>query len=50
VARHLGSGQGVGQIVDAPRVAELVERQKLEFAAASGVFMKRISAQAAKRH
>src|SRR5258707_5923863 len=39
-----GSGQGIGQIVDAPPVAELVERLKLEFAAASGDFMKRISA------
>ena len=39
-----GSGQGIGQIVDAPPVAELVERPKLEFAAASGDFMKRIGA------
>jgi nitronate monooxygenase len=39
-----GSGQGIGQIADAPPVAELVERLKLEFADASGDFMKRISA------
>jgi nitronate monooxygenase len=39
-----GSGQGIGQIADAPPVAELVERLKIEFADASGDFMKRISA------
>ncbi len=39
-----GSGQGIGQIVDAPPVAELVERLKAEFTDASGDFMKRISA------
>ena len=39
-----GSGQGIGQIADAPPVAELVERLKFEFADASGDFMKRISA------
>src|ERR1700730_6508639 len=39
-----GSGQGIGQITDAPPVAELVERLKIEFADASGDFMKRISA------
>ena len=31
-------------VIGAPPVAELVERLKLEFAAASGDFMKRISA------
>jgi nitronate monooxygenase len=39
-----GSGQGIGQIADTPPVAELVERMKLEFAGASGDFMRRISA------
>jgi nitronate monooxygenase len=39
-----GSEQGIGQIMDAPPVAELVERMKLEFADASDDFMKRISA------
>jgi nitronate monooxygenase len=39
-----GSGQGIGQIADAPPVADLVERLKAEFTEASGDFMKRISA------
>jgi nitronate monooxygenase len=39
-----GSGQGIGQIADASPVAELVERMKLEFAGASGDYMRRISA------
>ena len=39
-----GAGQGIGQIADAPPVAELVQRLKIEFADASGDFMKRISA------
>ena len=39
-----GSGQGIGQIADAPPVAELVDRLKLEFADASRDFTKRISA------
>ena len=38
-----GSGQGIGQIADAP-VAELVARMKSEFAAAGNDFNKRISA------
>ncbi|MBR0687722.1 nitronate monooxygenase [Bradyrhizobium manausense] len=36
-----GSGQGIGQIVDAPPVAELVERLKVEFSAASADFRTR---------
>ena len=39
-----GSGQGIDQIADIPPVAELVERMRLEFADASGDFMRRISA------
>ena len=39
-----GSGQGIGQIADAPPVAELVERLKAEFAEASGDFLKRARA------
>jgi hypothetical protein len=39
-----GSGQGIGQIADAPPVAELVERMKAEVADAGSDFMKRISA------
>ncbi len=39
-----GSGQGIGQIVDAPPVADLVERLKTEFAAAGDAFTQRISA------
>jgi nitronate monooxygenase len=39
-----GSGQGIGQIADAPPVAELVERLKQEFAEASGDFLKRARA------
>jgi nitronate monooxygenase len=39
-----GSGQGIGQIADAPPVAELVARMRREFADASGDFMRRISA------
>ncbi|MBR0899134.1 nitronate monooxygenase [Bradyrhizobium tropiciagri] len=36
-----GSGQGIGQIVDAPPVAELVERLKVEFTAAGVDFRTR---------
>jgi nitronate monooxygenase len=39
-----GSGQGIGQIADAPPVAELVERLKAEFTDASGDFLKRARA------
>jgi nitronate monooxygenase len=39
-----GSGQGIGQIADAPPVSELVERLKAEFADASGNFLKRARA------
>lgn len=39
-----GSGQGIGQIVDAPPVAELVDRLKAEFAEARGDFLKRACA------
>jgi nitronate monooxygenase len=39
-----GSGQGIGQIADAPPVAELVERLKAEFAEASSDFLRRASA------
>src|SRR6186713_1341137 len=39
-----GSGQGIGQIADAPPVAELVERLKAEFADASSDFVKRARA------
>ncbi|MES2194924.1 MAG: nitronate monooxygenase, partial [Pseudomonadota bacterium] len=39
-----GSGQGIGQIADAPPVAELVERLKAEFAEASADFLKRARA------
>jgi nitronate monooxygenase len=39
-----GSGQGIGQIADAPPVAELVERMKAEFTDASGDFLKRAHA------
>ena len=39
-----GSGQGIGQIADAPPVAELVKRLKAEFADASGDFLKRARA------
>ena len=39
-----GSGQGIGQIVDAPPVAELVERLKAEFAEAGNDFLKRARA------
>ena len=39
-----GSGQGIGQIADAPPVAELVERMKAEFAEAGGEFLKRARA------
>lgn len=39
-----GSGQGIGQISDAPPVAELVERLKAEFVAASDDFMRRARA------
>src|ERR1700737_566716 len=39
-----GSGQGIGQIVDARPGAELGERMKVEFADASRDFMRRISA------
>jgi nitronate monooxygenase len=36
-----GSGQGLGQITDAPPVAELIERLKAEFAEARGNFLQR---------
>ena len=39
-----GAGQGIGQIVDAPPVAEIVERLKAEFAEASRDFLKRACA------
>jgi nitronate monooxygenase len=39
-----GSGQGIGQIKDAPPVAELVERLKAEFNEARDDFLKRASA------
>src|SRR6266436_3451987 len=39
-----GSGQGIGQIADAPPVAELVDRLKAEFAEASTDFLKRARA------
>jgi nitronate monooxygenase len=39
-----GSGQGIGQITDAPPVAELVERLKREFEAARSDFMLRARA------
>lgn len=39
-----GSGQGIGQIVDAPPVAELAERLKEELAAAVDTFTQRLSA------
>ncbi len=39
-----GSGQGIGQIADAPPVSELVERMKAEFTDASGDFLKRARA------
>ena len=39
-----GSGQGIGQINDAPAVAELVERLRCEFADAGGEFLKRARA------
>jgi nitronate monooxygenase len=39
-----GSGQGIGQITDAPPVAELVERMKAEFAEAGDDFVKRARA------
>src|SRR3982074_2416616 len=39
-----GSGQGIGQIVDAPPVAELVDRLKREFAEATGDFARRARA------
>ena len=39
-----GSGQGIGQIVDAPPVAGLVERLKEEFAEAGEAFTQRLSA------
>lgn len=39
-----GSGQGIGQIVDAPPVAELAERLKEEFAEAGEAFTQRLSA------
>ena len=39
-----GSGQGIGQIADAPPVAELVERLKAEFTEASSDFLKRARA------
>ena len=39
-----GSGQGIGQINDAPPVAELVARLKTEFDDASGDFLRRARA------
>src|SRR2546428_57911 len=39
-----GSGQGIGQIADAPPVAELVERLKAEFTEASSDFLNRARA------
>jgi len=39
-----GSGQGIGQIVDAPPVAELVDRMKGEFDQARQDFLMRASA------
>src|ERR1700754_442059 len=39
-----GSGQGIGQIADAPPVVELVERLKAEFTEAHGDFLKRARA------
>src|SRR3954467_7458964 len=39
-----GSGQGIGQITDAPPVAELVARLKLEYEQASGAFLERARA------
>ena len=39
-----GSGQGIGQIVDAPPVAELVDRLKSEFDSASADFIHRARA------
>lgn len=36
-----GSGQGIGQINDAPPVAELIDRLKSEFASAQGEFLRR---------
>ena len=36
-----GSGQGIGQIADAPPVAELVERLKAEFGEAGAEFHRR---------
>lgn len=36
-----GSGQGIGQINDAPPVAELIDRLRSEFASAQGEFMRR---------
>jgi nitronate monooxygenase len=39
-----GSGQGIGQIADAPPVAELVERLKAEFNDATSDFFNRARA------
>jgi nitronate monooxygenase len=39
-----GSGQGIGQIADAPPVAELVDRMKREFDQARQDFLMRASA------
>lgn len=39
-----GCGQGIGQIVDAPPVAELVDRLKREYAEATGDFARRARA------
>ncbi|MBX9649668.1 MAG: nitronate monooxygenase family protein [Xanthobacteraceae bacterium] len=36
-----GAGQGIGQINDAPPVAELIDRLKSEFASAQGEFLRR---------
>ena len=39
-----GSGQGIGQIADAPPVAELVDRMKAEFDRGQQDFLMRASA------
>jgi nitronate monooxygenase len=39
-----GSGQGIGQIADAPPTADLVTRLKAEFADASSDFLNRARA------
>jgi len=39
-----GSGQGIGQITDAPPVAELVDRLEAEFTEARASFVRKASA------